>query len=89
MPVFVVISDEPNPLLGDKIAKLYPAPASYKMNDRNWLVSAEILTQALGEALDVRTGKLGRVLIVRASNSAAGWYSKSLWEWMNLQDEKT
>ena len=82
MTIFAVIPDAPQPGLAAKINELFPDGKSYGLNDRSWIVESDSLTQALSEELGVRDGTYGRVLILRASTSGAGYHAKSLWEWL-------
>jgi hypothetical protein len=82
MAVFVVLAEEPNEELAQKIATEFPADF-YTLTDRQWLISADSIPQTVAEQLGVRSGKFGRVIVIKASTSASGWHSKTVWEWLN------
>lgn len=81
MALFAVLADKPNPALEAKITALYPADY-YKLTDSQWLVSADIIPQTLGEQLGVRTGTHGRVIVLGLTGSSSGWHSGTVWEWI-------
>jgi hypothetical protein len=81
MAVFVVLADKSNTELGRKIATLYPAD-HYEITDSQWLISADTIPQTIAEQLEIRTGKFGRAIVIRTTGSAAGWHTKTVWEWI-------
>ena len=81
MTIFAVLTDRPQPALAQKIAELYPTDF-YALTDSQWLISADTIAQTLAEQLDIRTGKFGRAVVLRASSNASGWHTKTVWEWL-------
>lgn len=81
MAIFAVLADKPNADLALKIRTLYPTDF-YALTDSQWLVSADTIPQTLAEQLDVRAGKYGSVIVIRTTGSAAGWHTKTVWEWL-------
>jgi hypothetical protein len=82
MAIFVVLAEKPNAELAKKIASEFPADF-YTITDTQWLIYADTIPQTVAEQLGIRTGKFGRVIVIKASTSASGWHSKTVWEWLN------
>jgi hypothetical protein len=86
MTVFLVLSDKPNPALERKIAEIYPQ-AHYQLGDRQWAIAADKKTSAeVMVELGIKDGALGRAVVFRTAG-AAGWFMKSLWEWLAVKEE--
>lgn len=85
MAIFAVLADEPHPELGAKIISMFPGDQSLRLSDCQWLISAPLISQALADQLDVKSGVYGRVLVLLATASGSGWHSKSVWEWLTLK----
>jgi hypothetical protein len=88
MAIFVVLAEKPNADLARKIGAEYPADF-YTLSDSQWLISADTIAHNLAEKLDVRTGKFGSVIVIKASSSASGWHNKTVWEWLTQKATAT
>ncbi|HEY3813856.1 MAG TPA: hypothetical protein VGL66_11575 [Caulobacteraceae bacterium] len=86
MAIFVVLAKEPSPQLGAKIAQLYPGDNHYKINDDQWLVSADKLASTISTDLEFPGGKAGvSGVVFPISGKGWGWHNTTLWEWLTLK----
>lgn len=81
MAIFAVLAEKPDPELGAQIAALYPTD-HFQLAPTQWLVSANAIAKDLAQQLNIREGERGRVIVLRASETASGWHKLSLWEWL-------
>ena len=88
MPLYAVIAEKDNPELGAKIASQFPTDY-IEVTPAQWLLSADMIPNQLGDQLGVRTGALGRVLILEVTGSGSGWHSTRIWQWLRLKSAKT
>ena len=84
MSVFAIMSDRPNPELGERVKELFPRDY-YQLSDAGWLVVAETAATPLAEQLDIRQGRFGRVLVIQTRGTGAGWHGKAVWEWLRAK----
>ena len=82
MAIFAVLSEKAiNEELGSKIAEV--SADILKLGPTHWLIEAESTARSLADALDIREGKFGRVIVLQALPTGSGWEIKSLWDWLN------
>ena len=90
MAVFVVLSDEPNKQLYDKIKEVYPND-HFALSDRSWLVSADAISRVVSGSLGITTeddtvpqGAMG-MAVVFTINGYYGFHNQDTWEWISLK----
>lgn len=88
MPLYAVIADRDNPGLGTKVTTQFPSD-HLVVTPGQWLISADMIPNQLGDALGVRAGAEGRVLILEITGAASGWHSTAVWQWLRLKSAKS
>jgi hypothetical protein len=89
MAIFAVLSEEPNAKLEARLDKMFEGDLKLKISDSQWLVVADKLAGTLADEIGIKKGEYGRVIVLRASSSGSGWHRKSIWDWLNLQAERS
>ena len=82
MPVFLIVSEENNPTLDDKVREMFPEKY-YVLSGNQWLVDAEETTSDMSKELEISEGNFGRVTVFKI-DGYTGYHKKSLWEWLAL-----
>lgn len=89
MPVFVVHLSGDSEETSERLAEHYPKPGHYEIADDLFLVRAnaiaETVAQEIGIKGDKRPDGAGGV-VFKLNDAFAGYESRSLWEWLDLED---
>jgi hypothetical protein len=86
MPVYFVILDRPSSDLDTKLPEVFP-DNHYKLSHICWAVLSDQKTaSSLRKQLGLGGGVYGRVVVVKSAGTA-GWFPKSLWEWLAAREE--
>lgn len=86
MTVYVVITPDSSTALSAKIADVYPND-HYRINDSQWLISADKLPHLIAADLDAAVGEFGQIGIFGVSGYY-GWHSRTIWDWLKLKESK-
>lgn len=88
MAVFSIITPQPNPVLTQRIAMLYPNHTM--VSDRSWLISVDGSAAAIAKSLGVTerneagvgTSEFGHLLVIQVTSNYWGYGSATQWEWL-------
>jgi hypothetical protein len=87
MTIFAVLAEADNPRLAEQVERIYPD--AYKLvPNMQWLVDASGTPKSVADALDIRDGKYGRVVVLQGTANGAGWHYRSLWDWVTAKAPK-
>jgi hypothetical protein len=92
MSIFVVLSQENNPLLEAKIAEKFPLDY-YKLTSTQWVISSKETVKQLSDKLEItiettKNGPIGSAIIFSIS-TYWGRASNDFWEWIKVKMEKS
>ena len=82
MPVFAVLADRDNPVLGERITTKFKNN-NILMAPGQWLVDANETVKFVSEELNLSAGDMGRVVVFKV-DSYFGHHNKDLWDWLEL-----
>jgi len=86
MAIYVILSQEPNPTIEDRIKNLFPEDY-YLLSDRQWLVSSNKIAKSISDEIGISNGEHGNVVVFWITGYF-GWWTRTVWEWMRLKEAK-
>ncbi len=89
MSVFVILPRSPNATLDAKMKASFSETDIFQLNDRQWLVSAELTAKQVTEKLGILTDPQLHSIVVFSVSNYFGRYAPEVWEWLKLKMEKS
>jgi hypothetical protein len=94
MPVFVILSEAPQPTLRAAIERVYPE-RHFHWSDTVSFVRAVGSAKAVSTSLGIKsrdgegnvTGSIASVVVSQLSSSYHGWSKNALWDWLKAAFE--
>lgn len=87
MTVFVVLPKAHSPDLERRLKNAFTPDNIYKINDVQWLVSAELTARQVTEKIDLLADHTLPSTVVFSINNYFGRHNSDLWEWIKLKME--
>ena len=84
MAVFAIMGISGLPVLGAKIAEMYPDD-HYDLTAGTWLVSDAGPARAIADKLTLTDGALGSTALVTPMGTYYGWGPKGAWDWISTK----
>lgn len=89
MAVFVVLPQEKSPDLEQRIRQAFADGDHYKVNDFQYLVSAEMTAKQVTEKIGILDDQNIPATAVFSVVNYFGRHASDLWEWLKLKMEKS
>lgn len=84
MALFLVATKDPSDDLDHELLEQFPDDV-LRIAENQWVVSAKMTTQALGEKIDPgEGGRWGEWVLVKFGNYV-GWHDLDTWDWISLK----
>jgi hypothetical protein len=87
MPLYAVMSRDPNPELATAVETLFPAELHYKFNETTWIVSGAGTAKDVSDLLGIKRDGLSGAVVFMLTHSYYGVTQTTFWDWIKSSIE--